>query len=136
MIGKITHIGIAVRDLAQVRALYGDVFGLTVSEEEQNDHFRWVFVPLGTTSLEFIESRHDRTAISRFIEDRGEGIHHVALEVDNIEASLRALREKGVPLIDEEPKGGAHNSRIAFIHPKGTQGVLIELVQPAKATTA
>ena len=133
MIGKIAHLGIAVKDLEPVSHFYGDCLGLPVSEEAENDQLKWVFVPMGETALEFIQSKEADTPIACFIEKRGEGIHHVALEVENIEESIRSLKAKGVPLIDEKPRPGAHNSLIAFIHPKATQGVLIEMVQPAKA---
>lgn len=133
MVGKIAHLGIAVKDLEPVSRFYGDCLGLPVSEADENDQLKWVFVPMGETALEFIQSKEEATPIARFIETRGEGIHHVALEVEDIEESIRSLKAKGVPLIDEKPRPGAHNSLIAFIHPKATHGVLIEMVQPAKA---
>ena len=132
MIGKLAHIGIAVKDLTPVATLYRDVLGLTLSSVDESEDLRWIFVPLGETALEFIQSKGAHTPIARFVSKHGEGIHHIALEVDDIEAALGAMKERGVPLIDETPRVGAHGSRIAFIHPKATQGVLIELVEPAR----
>lgn len=132
MVGKIAHLGIAVKDLAAVSHFYGRCLGLPVSEEDENDQLKWLFVPMGETSLEFIQSKEEATPIARFIEKRGEGIHHVAIEVEDIEELIRSLKARGIPLIDERPRPGAHDSLIAFIHPKAAQGVLIEMVQPAK----
>jgi methylmalonyl-CoA epimerase len=132
MIGKVAHIGVAVKEIEPIRHLYRETLGLPVSEEEQNDELSWVFVPIGETAFEFIHPKTEDNPIARFIKKQGEGVHHVALEVKDIEDAIRELKTKGIPLVDEKPRKGAHNSRIAFIHPKATQGVLIELVEPFK----
>lgn len=134
IVGRLVHIGIAVKELEPVGRLYRETLRLAVSEVDENEELRWQFVPLGETSLEFIESKVKGTAISRFIEKRGEGIHHIAVEVDDIHEALRSIKESGIPLIDERPRKGAHNSLIAFIHPKATQGVLIEMVQTDRSS--
>ncbi len=133
MIEKVAHIGIAVTDLEPVRRLYREAMGLPVSEEEQNDELKWFFVPLGETALEFIASKTEEHVIARFIRQQGQGVHHIALQVPDIEATLGDLKAKGIALVDERPRKGAHNSRIAFVHPRDTQGVLIELVEPAQS---
>lgn len=132
MIRKIAHLGVAVKDLGPVKTLYSELLRLPVSSEEENEEMRWIFVPVGETSMEFLQAKGEDGPIARFIRKNGEGIHHVALEVDDIEATLHWLKESGLPLVDEVPRPGAHGSRIAFIHPKATQGVLLELVEPAR----
>ncbi len=132
MIRKIAHLGVAVKDLGPVKRLYSELLRLPVSNEEENEEMRWVFVPVGESSMEFLQAKGEDGPIARFIHKNGEGIHHVALEVDDIEATLHWLKASGLPLVDETPRPGAHGSRIAFIHPKATQGVLLELVEPAR----
>lgn len=133
MIRKIAHLGIAVKELGPLKRLYSDVLRLPVSDEEENEEMRWVFVPVGESSIELLQAKGDEGPIARFIRKNGEGIHHVALEVEDIEAALQWLKESRVPMVDEAPRPGAHGSRIAFIHPKATHGVLLELVEPARA---
>ena len=133
MIHKIAHIGVAVKNLEEVEKLYSQVLGLPIVGREVHPENRVSFIPLGDTSIELLESVKPDGAIARHIEKRGEGIHHLALEVDNIEKALEELKGKGLVLIDQKPRKGAHNSRIAFLHPKNTYGVLLELVEPDKS---
>jgi len=133
VIHKIAHIGVAVKNLEEVEKLYSQVLGLPIGGREVHPDNRVTFIPLGDTAIELLESVKPDGAIARHIEKRGEGIHHIALEVDNIEKALEELKGKGLVLIDQKPRKGAHNSRIAFLHPKNTYGVLLELVEPDKS---
>ena len=132
MIHKIAHIGVAVKNIAEVEKLYSEVLGLPITGREVTPDNKVAFIPLGDTAVELLQSVKPDGAIARHIEKKGEGIHHMALEVDNIESALEELKAKGVVLIDEKPRRGAHDSKIAFLHPKGTYGVLLELLEPKK----
>lgn len=125
---KVDHIGIAVKNLAESSKLY-DLMGIkSVGEEEVAEQkVRVAFYPLGDTEIELLESTSPDGPIARYIEKNGEGIQHLALRVDNIEAALEELKAKGVRLIDEKPRYGAGGARIAFVHPKATGGILLEL---------
>ncbi len=131
---KIDHIGVAVKDLEKAISLYRDVLGMEIGgrDEVAAQKVRLAFVPVGDTRLELLEPTHEDSNIAKFIENRGEGVHHIALEVDDIEAALEKLKAQDVRLINKEPVAGAHNTRIAFLHPKETNGVLLELVQKAE----
>jgi methylmalonyl-CoA/ethylmalonyl-CoA epimerase len=131
MLEKIDHLGIAVRDLNTVLAFYTDKLGLPCTGEEvvAEQKVRVAFLPLGQTKLELLESTAPDGPVAKFIEQKGEGIHHVAIRVANIEEALASLKAKGVRLIDEKPRLGAHGAKIAFIHPKESHGVLIELCE-------
>ncbi|NWF54378.1 MAG: methylmalonyl-CoA epimerase [Syntrophaceae bacterium] len=132
MILKIAHIGVAVKNVEEVEKLYSEVLGLPITGREVSRDNKVSFIPLGDTAIELLESVQPDGAIARHIEKRGEGIHHIALEVDNIESALEELKAKGVTLIDQKPRRGAHDSKIAFLHPKGTHGVLLELCESKK----
>ena len=132
MILKIAHIGVAVKNVQEVEKLYSQVLGLPITGREVSPDNKVSFIPLGDTAVELLESVEPDGAIARHIEKRGEGIHHIALEVDNIEKTLEELKAKGLALIDQKPRRGAHDSRIAFLHPKGTYGVLLELCELKK----
>ena len=132
MIRKIAHIGVAVKNVEEVEKLYSEVLGLPITGREVSPDNKVSFIPLGDTAIELLESVEPDGAIARHIEKRGEGIHHIALEVDNIEKTLEELKAKGLALIDQKPRAGAHDSKIAFLHPKGTHGVLLELCEPKK----
>jgi methylmalonyl-CoA/ethylmalonyl-CoA epimerase len=134
MLKKISHIGIAVKSLDEAIPLYRDVFGLELEgiEEVPGEKVRVAFFPLGEARLELLEPTSPDSPIAKFIEKRGEGIHHIAYEVDQLEEKLGLLKEKGIRLIHEQPKPGAHNMRIAFAHPKATGGVLTEFCEPRK----
>ena len=130
MIKKIDHIGIAVRSIEEAVKLYTDVFGLRVKEIEvvADQKVRIAVIPVGESRIELIEPTDQEGPIAKYIEKRGEGMHHLALEVSNIEDALRIMTANGIPLIDEKPRNGGGGSKIAFLHPRGTK-VLIELVE-------
>ncbi len=133
MIGKINHIGIAVNSIEDAVKLYTDVLGLKLKDIEtvEDQKVRAAVIPVGESRIELLESTDPEGPIAKHIERRGEGVHHLALEVSNIQDALETLEKKGVPLIDKKPRTGAGGNRIAFLHPKGTK-VLIELVEPRK----
>lgn len=129
MVTKIDHIGIAVKNLDETLKFYEDVMGIkcTSKEEVEEQKVRVAFLPIGDSEVELLESTTEDGPIARFIEKKGEGIQHIAFKVDNIEEAIKDLQEKGVRLIDEKPRYGAGGARIAFLHPKSTSGVLIEI---------
>ncbi len=131
MITKINHIGIAVNSIEEAVKLYTDVLGLKLKDVEivEDQKVRTAIIPVGESKIELLESTHPEGVIAKYIERRGEGMHHLALEVSNIEGALKTLVEKEIPLVDEKPRKGVENSRIAFLHPSRTK-VLIELVEP------
>ena len=132
MIKKINHIGIAVENLRESIALYSSLFGKGPDHEEEvvSEKVMTAFFGAGESNIELLQATSPDSPIAKFIEKRGKGgIHHVALEVDDLEEKLRQLKAAGITLIDEAPKAGAHGMKVAFVHPKGMQGVLIELVQ-------
>jgi len=127
---KIDHIGIAVNDLKEALKLYENL-GLHVDKLETvtEQKVTTAFIPCGEVNLELLEAIENEGPVAKFIEKRGEGIHHISIRVTDIEALLNELKEKGIRLVDETPRKGAHNSKIAFIHPKAMKGVLIELCE-------
>ncbi len=131
MIKKIAHIGIAVKDVEEVAKLYSEALGLQCEDisRVEDQRVKIAFLPVGETQIELLEGTTPDSPIAKHIESRGEGIHHIALEVDNIEAALLRAKEQGVTLIDEKPRIGAHRTKIAFIHPKSTRGVLFEFME-------
>jgi len=131
MITQIDHIGIAVSDLDKAKKFYEDVLGIkvTATEEVEEQQVITAFLPLGESKIELLVSTTPDGPIARFIEKRGEGIQHIALRVDNINAAIKHLKEAGVRLIDEKPRRGAGGAKIAFIHPRAAGGVLLELCE-------
>jgi methylmalonyl-CoA/ethylmalonyl-CoA epimerase len=131
MKATIDHIGIAVGDLEASLAFFRDVLGLELEapEEVPSQRVRAHFLQAGEAALELVEPTAGDSPIAKFVERRGPGLHHVALRVDDIVAALAELKARGVRLIDEAPRPGAHNSLVAFIHPSSTHGVLVELKQ-------
>ncbi|MCL7451720.1 MAG: methylmalonyl-CoA epimerase [Anaerolineae bacterium] len=127
---KIDHIGIVVQNLEAALRVYETALGLPLAEiaEVDDQKVRVAFLPVGESNIELVQPTSGETGIARYLEKRGEGIHHICLEVEAIEEALARLKAHRVPLIDEEPRPGAHG-RVAFIHPKGMHGVLIELVE-------
>ncbi len=125
---KIDHIGIAVSDIESARSFYEESLGLKVDHEETFGDMKIAFVPVGEVNIELIQSTAEDGVIAKFIAKRGEGIHHVAYEVQDVERAIEKLRTAGVKLVDEKPRGGAHGKQVAFVHPKSTHGVLTELV--------
>ena len=133
MIKKINHIGIAVNSIEDALKLYTDVLGLKLKDIEvvEDQKVKTAIIPLGETKIELLESTHPDGAIAKHIEKRGEGLHHLALEVSDIQGTLETLKKKGIQLIDEKPKRGVEGTSIAFLHPKGTK-ILLEIVEPGK----
>ena len=131
MVNKVDHIGIAVNNLDEAIKLYKDVLGIELHGIElvEEQKVRVAFLPVGDTEVELLESTSPEGPIAKFIETKGQGIQHVAFRVDDIEAALEEMKEKGMRLIDEKPRYGAGGARIAFLHPKSTNGVLIELCE-------
>ncbi len=131
MIAKINHIGIAVKSVDDTVKLYTDVLGLKVENIEviADQNAKTAIIPVGESKIELIESTDPEGAIGKFIDSRGEGLHHLALEVSNIKDALSTLVDRGVVLIDEKPRKGVGNTDIAFLHPRSTGRVLIELVE-------
>lgn len=131
MIEKIAHLGIAVRDIDKHLELYRDVMGMKVGERVKvpDQGVEVVFLETGDTKIELLQPLTEDANINKFLEKRGEGQHHICLEVDDIEAELRNLEENGIQLIDKKPRKGACDEKVAFLHPKSTGGVLIELEQ-------
>ncbi len=131
---KIDHIGIVVRDIQQALGFYESALGLALDQvkEVPDQKVKVAFLPAGESNIELVQPLTDDTGTAKFLEKRGEGIHHICLEVEDIEAALAQLQAHGAPLIDETPRPGAHG-RVAFIHPKGAHGVLIELVEHERA---
>lgn len=130
MINKIDHIGIAVSNLDEALKLYTEKLGLKLSSIEivEEQKVRTAIIPVGESKIELLESTDPSGVIAKFIEKRGEGIHHIALGVSDVNETLQDLKDKGLPLVDNEPRRGVENTKIAFLHPKGTK-VLVEIVE-------
>ena len=131
MKATLDHIGIAVSSLADALSFYRDALGLEVEapQEVASQHVRAHFVQAGGAALELLEATDEASPIARFLAKRGPGLHHITLRVDDIGAALDRLKARGVRLIDETPRPGAHGSLVAFIHPSSANGVLVELKQ-------
>ena len=125
---KIDHIGIAVKDLEAAKRFYEGSLGLKVEHEETLRDMRIAFVPVGEVNIELIEPMSEDGVIGKFIAKKGEGIHHIAYEVDDVSAVLEGLASQGMKLVDEVPRQGAHGKEVAFLHPKSSLGVLTEIV--------
>ena len=131
---KIDHIGIAVKSIAEAAKVYENTIGLKVSGYDQVDDqgVRVAMLNIGESRIELLEPTGAESPIEKFMGKRGEGIHHIAVTVDDIEKTLEQLKAAGIRLVDQTPRPGAHNTRVAFIHPSSTHGVLLELVQHGK----
>jgi methylmalonyl-CoA epimerase len=127
---ELEHIGIAVKNLKDAIKVY-EALGLHVESIEavEEQKVTTAFIPCGSVNLELLEAIGHEGPVAKFIEKRGEGIHHISIRVPDLQARLDELKEKGIKLVDETPRKGAHNSKIAFIHPKAMKGVLIELCE-------
>ena len=127
---QIDHIGVAVKSLTAAKAIY-EKLGLSISPEEtvEQEQVRLVMVPLGDSRLELLEATSETSTIAKFIAKRGEGLHHVCLKVPDLPAAVERLKKDGVRLVSEEIKTGAGGHKYVFVHPAGTGGVLLELVQ-------
>ena len=130
-IKHIDHIGIAVKSIEEGGKFFTDILGLKLQKLEtvEEQKVKTGFFPITGSELELLESTEPDGPVARFIEARGEGVQHIAFRVENIDGALKELKEKGVRLIDQEPRKGAGGARIAFIHPKETHGVLVELCE-------
>jgi methylmalonyl-CoA/ethylmalonyl-CoA epimerase len=128
---RINHLGIASPTLDEATARMGKLFGMDCEhmEEVESQKVKTAFFSVGASNLEYLEATDPASPIAKFLEKKGQGIHHVAFEVDDVDAAVRELLAKGVRMIDQEPRAGAHGARIAFIHPAETGGVLMELCQ-------
>jgi methylmalonyl-CoA/ethylmalonyl-CoA epimerase len=128
---KIEHIGIAVRNMENAKGIYQALLNTTVYKTETVDteYVVTAFLQTGPNKIELLEATSADSAIAKFIEKRGEGIHHIAFEVDDIVAEMERLKGEGFVLLNDKPKPGADNKLVCFVHPKGTNGVLIELCQ-------
>ncbi len=131
MITKINHVGIAVTSIDETLKVYTEVLGLKLKDIEVvvEQKVKTALIPVGESMIELIESTDPGSTIAKFITDRGEGLHHIALEVSSIDKTLAEMASKGVAMIDTKPRGGVEKSKVAFMHPKGTKRVLIELVE-------
>ena len=128
---KINHLGIATKDIDEALKFWSDALGLENVHTEivEDQKVRVAMLPIGESRIELLEPTSEDSPISKFLEKRGPGIHHIAVEVDDIAASLAQLKSQGMRLIDEEPRVGAEGCLVAFVHPSSTNGVLLELVQ-------
>ena len=131
---RISHLGIASPTLSEAMERLDRIFGLKHEhiEEVADQKVRTAFYPIGESTLEYLESTDPEGPVGKFLEKKGPGIHHLAFEVDDVDAAVKELLEKGVRMIDKAPRKGAHGNRIAFIPPAETGGVLIEVCQPEK----
>ena len=131
MLGKIEHVAVAVADLDAAIALYRDVWGLEVSHRErvEDQGVEEAMVKIGESYIQLLGATGPDTTVGKFLERRGEGLHHIAYEVDDLEGALAELKEQGVALIDESPRRGGRGHMVAFVHPKGNRGLLVELIQ-------
>lgn len=131
---KIEHIGIAVKNLAEANKTYAALFGKEAYKQEgvESEGVITSFFEVGPNKIELLEGTHENSPISKFIAKRGEGIHHIAFDVEDIEAEIERLQSEGFTLLNEQPKLGADNKKVAFLHPKSSHGVLVELCQERK----
>lgn len=131
MVSKVDHIGIAVSNLEESVKFYEEILGLKFQgiETVEEQKVKVAFLPVGDTEVELLEATTLDSPIAKFIEKKGQGVQHIAFRVENIEKALEEMKAKGIRLIDEKPRYGAGGARIAFLHPKSTNGVLIELCE-------
>jgi methylmalonyl-CoA epimerase len=134
LFGRIDHIGIAVNDLDAAAQLYSGPFDMAEQHREtvEEQGVEAVLLEVGEGHIELIKPLSEDSGVAKFIARNGEGMHHVAYQVDDIDAALEKVREAGLRLIDEKPRTGIRGSRVAFLHPKSTGGVLTEIVEPAE----
>jgi methylmalonyl-CoA/ethylmalonyl-CoA epimerase len=133
--GQIDHIGVAVEDLDEAMALYRDRFGMAEQHREtvEEQGVEAVLLEVGDGHVELLRPLGPETAVGRFLARSGPGLHHVAYRTEDIDSALAAVRDAGLRLIDERPRAGIRRSRVAFLHPRSTGGVLTEIVEPAEA---
>lgn len=133
MFGALDHVGVAVSDLEAAISLYSETLGMELVHREtvEEQGVEAVLLDVGDSHVELLRPTEPDTPVGKFVAARGEGLHHVAYRVDDIDVALDGLRERGVRLIDKEARTGIRSSRVAFLHPKATGGVLTEIVEPA-----
>lgn len=134
MITGVNHIGIAVSSIDEVLKVFRDSIGFKVVLEEKDEGrgFRTTFITTGNTKIEFLQPTNPENDFAKYIERRGEGVHHLALETNDIEADIEALKQKGIQPAGDKPRTGSGGSKVIFLDRKGTKGLLMQLVQPAK----
>ena len=134
MLKKINHIAIAVNNIEEAAKFYQNVLGLNLSGIEMvaTQKTRVGFFKIGESNIELVQPAEPDSPLVKFLETKGQGIHHICFEVDDVEAELKAYLEKGATLIDQKPRPGAHNTKMAFIHPRSSGGILIELCEYPK----
>ena len=135
MFARVDHIGVAVEDLDAAIALHEQTYDMTLVHREvvEEQGVEAVLLDVGESHVELLRPLADETPVGRFLAKRGPGLHHVAYQVTDVQATLAALRDRGLRLIDEQPRPGIRGSRVAFLHPASSGGVLTEIVQPAEA---
>jgi methylmalonyl-CoA/ethylmalonyl-CoA epimerase len=131
MLGKIEHVALAVSDMDAAIAHYRDVWGLEVEHRErvEDQGVEEAMLSLGESHLQLLAPTREETTVARFLDRRGEGLHHIAYEVDDLEGALGELKTKGIELIDEAPRPGGRGHMVAFVHPRDNHGLLVELIQ-------
>lgn len=134
MLKKINHIAIAVNNIEEAAKFYQEVMGLTLSGVEvvTAQKTRVGFFKIGESNIELVQPAEPDSPLTKFLETKGQGIHHLCFEVDDIEAEVKSFLEKGATMIDQKPRPGAHGTKVAFVHPKSSNGVLIELCELPK----
>jgi methylmalonyl-CoA/ethylmalonyl-CoA epimerase len=134
MLKKINHIAIAVNNIDEAAKFYQNVLGLKLSGVEvvEAQKTRVGLLKIGESNIELVQPSEPDSPVAKFLETKGQGIHHICFEVDDVEAEVKAFLEKGAMMIDQKPRPGAHNTRVAFVHPKSSNGVLIELCELPK----
>ena len=134
MIARIDHIGIAVQNITEALSFFQEALGIKLErvESEEGGRTQVAFLPVGASDVELVEPHDSESGLAKFLAKRGEGVHHICFEVDDIEGALARLKEHGAQLIDETPRSNAKGQRYAFIHPKSAHGVLIELYEKRK----
>jgi methylmalonyl-CoA epimerase len=136
MLKKINHVAIAVNNIEEATVFYQDILGLKLSGVEvvKEQKTKVAFFRIGESNIELVQPAEKDSPLVKFLETRGQGIHHICFEVDDIESEMKDLLDKGAKLIDQKPRPGAHDTKVSFIHPKSSNGVLIELCEPPKAS--
>src|SRR5512135_1002344 len=131
MITRIDHIGIAIQNIDEALVFFQDALGFKLDrvESEEGGRTRVAFLPVGASDIELVEPQEKESGLAKFLDKRGEGVHHICFEVDDIDAALARLSDKGVQLIDQTPRQNVKGMRYAFVHPRSAHGVLIELYQ-------
>jgi methylmalonyl-CoA/ethylmalonyl-CoA epimerase len=134
MLKKINHIGIAVKNLEETAKFYQNVLDLTLSGVEvvPAQKTKVGYLKIGDSNIELVQPSEPDSPVAKFLETKGQGIHHICFEVDDIESEIKTFIERGATMVDQKPKPGSHNKKVAFVHPKSSSGVLIELCELPK----